>query len=106
MRECIGERTMPGVAPVDATHWVARNGCNTRVHRVSGRIGSPVKAGRTGACNEEATSGSHRSAATVRHRRDGYSPGSEAGVNSARDPRAALCAGEGHALVEMMNGEC
>jgi hypothetical protein len=40
---------------------------------VSGRSGSPARAWRTDACNEEATGGSHHSAAAVGHGKSGYS---------------------------------
>jgi hypothetical protein len=40
---------------------------------VSGRSGSPAQTWRTDACNEEATGGSHRNAATVGHGKSGYS---------------------------------
>lgn len=41
--------------------------------RVSGRSGSPAQSWPTDACNEEATGGSHRSAAAVGHGKSGYS---------------------------------
>ena len=86
-------RCMVPMAPVQAARTVP-----SRVYRVSGRSGSLPMAKRWWrACEEAATQEQTPEPQHHPLRQGSYSPGSEAGINSARDPRAALCAGEGHA---------
>lgn len=102
-------------APVASTHWVDPERCmvpvdtvNTmqavrtgspRVHRVSGRSGSLPMAKRWWrACEEAATK--EQTPEPQRH------PLRQGCYSGARDPRAAWCAGVGHAPVEMMKIEC
>ena len=111
----IGEWKIPGRAPVASTHWVDPERCmvpvdtvNTmqavrtgspRVHRVSGRSGSlPMAKRRWRACEEAATQ--EQTPEPQQH------PLRQGSYSAARGPRVALCAGEGHAPLEMMNVEC
>jgi len=70
-----------------------------QLHRVSGRSGGLLKARRPWCASEEAAT-QEQTPEPQQH------PLRQGSYSGARDLCAALCAGEGHAPLEMMNVEC